>query len=227
MRIYRPIQPTTFIRRFRNLRDNRALKYWPTPIGRKTALLLEECGLEYRIHLIDISAGDQFKSGFLTFSPSNRTPAIIDTYPADGSDLITVSVYGAILLYRGEKTGNFLPTDVRGIKTVTEWLTWMMGGMGPMAGQNHHFAVYAPEKLPYAIDRYVNDTNRLYGGVNRSLDGHNFISGNDYSISDLAAYPWVVPRQRQQQNIDDFPNLQALLPVDPSSAGKYPSVRQG
>jgi GST-like protein len=183
------------------------LYYWPTPNGHKITLFLEEAGLEYRIHPVDISAGDQFKPEFLAFSPNNRMPAIIDTAPADGGEPITVFESGAILLYLAEKTGQFLPTDVRGKKTVTEWLMWQMGGLGPMAGQNHHFGVYAPEKLPYAINRYVNETNRLYGVLNRRLEGRTFIAGEHLSIADMAAYPWVVPWQRQQQNLDDFPNL--------------------
>jgi GSH-dependent disulfide-bond oxidoreductase len=187
------------------------LYYWPTPNGHKITLFLEEAGLDYRIHPVDISAGDQFKPEFLTFSPNNRMPAIIDTAPADGGEPITVFESGAILLYLAEKTGQFLPTDVRGKKAVTEWLMWQMGGLGPMAGQNHHFGVYAPEKLSYAITRYVNETNRLYGVLNRQLEGREFITGDEYSIADMAAYPWVVPWQRQQQNLDDFPNVKRWL----------------
>ena len=183
------------------------LYYWPTPNGHKITLFLEEAGLEYRIHPVDISAGDQFKPEFLAFSPNNRMPAIIDTAPADGGEPITVFESGAILLYLAQKTGRFMPTDVRGQNTVTEWLMWQVGGLGPMAGQNHHFGVYAPEKLPYAIARYVNETNRLYGVLDRRLQGRDFITGTDYSVADMACYPWVVPWQRQQQNLDDFPNL--------------------
>lgn len=187
------------------------LYYWPTPNGHKITLFLEEAGLDYRIHPVDISAGDQFKPEFLSFSPNNRMPAIIDTAPADGGEAITVFESGAILLYLAEKTGQFMPGDVRGKKTVTEWLFWQMGGLGPMAGQNHHFGLYAPEKIPYAINRYVNETNRLYGVLDRQLAGHEFITGEHYSIADMAAYPWVVPWQNQQQNIDDFPNLKRWL----------------
>lgn len=183
------------------------LYYWPTPNGHKITLFLEESGLEYLIHPVDISAGDQFKPEFLAFSPNNRMPAIIDTNPADGGEPISVFESGAILLYLAEKVGKFLPTDMRGKKTATEWLMWQMGGLGPMAGQNHHFAIYAPEKIPYAITRYVNETSRLYGVLDRRLDGRTFIAGDDYSIADMAAYPWVVPWQRQQQNLDAFPNL--------------------
>jgi GST-like protein len=182
------------------------LYYWPTPNGHKITMFLEEAGLEYRIFPIDISAGDQFKPEFLAFSPNNRMPAIIDHAPSDGGEAITVFESGAILVYLAEKTGRFLSSDVRGRKTVLEWLFWQMGGLGPMAGQNHHFAIYAPEKLPYAINRYVNETNRLYGVLDRRLAGRDFLAG-DYSIADMAAYPWVVPYQRQGQNLDDTPNL--------------------
>ncbi|WP_297842869.1 glutathione S-transferase N-terminal domain-containing protein, partial [Pseudomonas sp.] len=154
------------------------LYYWPTPNGHKITLFLEEAGLAYNIHPVNISAGDQFKPEFLAFSPNNRMPAIIDTAPADGGEAITVFESGAILMYLAEKTGKFLPSDVRGRKTVTEWLFWQMGGLGPMAGQNHHFGLYAPEKIPYAINRYVNETNRLYGVLNRRLAGREFIGGD-------------------------------------------------
>jgi GST-like protein len=182
------------------------LYYWPTPNGHKITMFLEETGLDYKIFPVDISAGDQFKPEFLAFSPNNRMPAIIDHAPSDGGEAITVFESGAILVYLAEKTGRFLPSDVRGRKTVLEWLFWQMGGLGPMAGQNHHFAIYAPEKLPYAINRYVNETNRLYGVLDRRLAGRDFLAG-DYSIADMAAYPWVVPHKRQGQNLDDTPNL--------------------
>ncbi|MEJ1976147.1 MAG: glutathione binding-like protein [Acetobacteraceae bacterium] len=183
------------------------LYYWPTPNGHKVTLFLEETGLDYRIHPINISAGDQFKPDFLAFSPNNRMPAIIDTAPADKGEPVTVFESGAILLYLAEKTGQFLPEDVRGRKAVTEWLFWQMGGLGPMAGQNHHFSIYAPEKIPYAISRYVNETNRLYGVLDRRLVQHPYLAGAAYTIADMAAYPWVVPWKRQQQNLDDFPSL--------------------
>ncbi|ARP85697.1 glutathione binding-like protein [Bordetella genomosp. 9] len=183
------------------------LYYWPTPNGHKITMFLEEAGLDYNIHPVDISAGDQFKPEFLAFSPNNRMPAIIDTRPADGGEPITVFESGAILQYLAEKTGKFLPADVRGRKTVMEWLFWQMGGLGPMAGQNHHFGIYAPEKLPYAIDRYVRETNRLYGVLNRRLEGRTYIAGDEYTIADMASYPWIVPWKQQQQNLDDFPNL--------------------
>jgi GST-like protein len=183
------------------------LYYWPTPNGHKITMCLEEAALDYTIQPVNISAGDQFKPEFLAFSPNNRMPAIIDRAPAEGGEAITVFESGAILLYLAEKAGRFLPTDVRGRKSVTEWLFWQMGGLGPMAGQNHHFGVYAPEKIPYAITRYVDETNRLYGVMNRRLAERRYLAGEDYSIADMAAYPWVVPWKRQQQNLDDFVNL--------------------
>lgn len=183
------------------------LYYWPTPNGHKITMFLEEAGLDYTIHPVNISAGDQFKPEFLAFSPNNRMPAIIDRDPADGGEAVTVFESGAILLYLAEKTGRFLPADLRGRKTAMEWLFWQVGGLGPMAGQNHHFGVYAPEKIPYAINRYVNETNRLYGVMDRQLAVHPFLAGENYSIADMASYPWVVPWKRQQQNLDDFVNL--------------------
>jgi GSH-dependent disulfide-bond oxidoreductase len=179
------------------------LYYWPTPNGHKITMFLEEAGLDYTIHPVNISAGDQFKPEFLAFSPNNRMPAIIDRAPSDPGE-VTVFESGAILLYLAEKTGRFLPTDLRGRKTALEWLFWQMGGLGPMAGQNHHFGVYASEKIPYAINRYVNETNRLYGVMDRRLADRPFLGGEAYSIADMACYPWIVPWKRQQQNLDDF-----------------------
>jgi GST-like protein len=184
------------------------LYYWPTPNGHKITIFLEEAGLDYHIHPIDISAGDQFKPDFLRIAPNNRMPAIIDQHPADGGEPISVFESGAILVYLAEKTGRFLPSAPRERKTVLEWLMWQMGGLGPMAGQNHHFVQYAPERVPYAVDRYVNETNRLYGVLNRRLAGRDWIA-DDYSIADMAIYPWVVPHQRQLQDINDFAHLKA------------------
>ena len=183
------------------------LHYWPTPNGHKVTMFLEEAGLDYRILPVDISAGDQFKPEFLAISPNNRMPAIVDDQPPDGGPPLSVFESGAILLYLGEKTGRFLPRDLRGRTTVTEWLFWQVGGLGPMAGQNHHFVQYAPEKIAYAMDRYVNETNRLYGVLDRRLAGRAFIAGDDYTIADMACYPWIVPWTRQLQNLDDFANL--------------------
>ena len=183
------------------------LYYWPTPNGHKVTMLLEEVGVPYDIKPVDISAGDQFKPDFLKISPNNRMPAIVDLMPADGGAPIAVFESGAILLYLGEKTGRFLPTDLRRRTTVLEWLFWQVGGLGPMAGQNHHFAQYAPEQIRYAVDRYVKETNRLYGVLDHRLEGRAFIAGADYSVADMAAYPWIVPHKRQGQNLDDFPNV--------------------
>ena len=183
------------------------LYYWPTPNGHKITLFLEEAGVDYRIVPVEIGAGDQFKPEFLAFSPNNRMPAIMDTAPTDGGAPVSVFESGAILVYLAEKTGHFLPTDVRHRNTVLEWLFWQVGGLGPMAGQNHHFGHYAPEKLPYAIERYVKETNRLYGVLDRRLEKHSFLAGANYSIADMASYPWVVPWKRQQQDLDEFPSL--------------------
>jgi GSH-dependent disulfide-bond oxidoreductase len=183
------------------------LYYWPTPNGHKITMFLEAAELRYRIHPVDLGAGDQFKPEFLTVSPNNRMPAIIDTAPLDRGEPVTVFESGAILLYLAEKVKKFLPIDLRGRKTVLEWVFWQMAGLGPTAGQNHHFGQYATENIPYAIDRYVHETNRLYGVLDRRLAGRAFIAGDDYSIADMACYPWVVPWKRQQQNLDDFSNL--------------------
>ena len=182
------------------------LHYWPTPNGHKITIFLEETGTPYRILPVNIGAGDQFKRDFLKISPNNRMPAIVDTEPGDGRDPISVFESGAILVYLAEKTGRFLSKDLRGRFEVLQWLFWQMGGLGPMAGQNHHFTQYAPEKLPYAIDRYVNETSRLYAVLDKRLVNREFVAG-EYSIADMAAYPWVVPYERQKQNLDDFPNL--------------------
>ncbi len=183
------------------------LYYWPTPNGHKITIFLEEAGLDYRMHPVDISAGDQFKPAFLAFSPNNRMPAIIDQDPGDDRGPVTVFESGAILLYLAEKTGQLIPSDLRKRKTVLEWLMWQMGGLGPMAGQNHHFVQYAPEKIPYAINRYVNETNRLYGVLDHRLKDRDWVA-DDYSIADIAIYPWIVPHERQQQSLSDFPNLE-------------------
>jgi GSH-dependent disulfide-bond oxidoreductase len=182
------------------------LYYWPTPNGHKITIFLEEAELDYQIHPVNIGAGDQFKPDFLIIAPNNRMPAIIDQASQGGGEPISVFESGAILLYLAEKTGKFLPADIRGRIKVTEWLFWQMGGLGPMAGQNHHFGQYAPEKIPYAIDRYVKETNRLYGVLNRQLANAPYIAG-EYSIADMACYPWIVPYERQQQKLEDFPHL--------------------
>lgn len=183
------------------------LFYWPTPNGHKITMFLEEVGLEYTIHPVDISAGDQFKPEFLSISPNNRMPAIVDSEPGDGGEPISIFESGAILVYLAEKSHALLPATARERKTVFEWLFWQVGGLGPMAGQNHHFVQYAPEKIAYAIERYVKETNRLYGVLDRQLAGREFIAGDAYTIADIASYPWIVPWKRQQQDLDTFPNL--------------------
>jgi GST-like protein len=182
------------------------LYYWTTPNGHKIAIFLEEVGLDYAIKPVDINKGDQFAPEFLKISPNNRVPAIVDHQPADGGPPLAVFESGAILQYLAEKTGRFLPRDLRGRMEVMAWLFWQVGGLGPMLGQNHHFSHYAPEKIPYAIDRYVRETARLYGVLDRRLADREFMAG-DYSIADMASYPWIVPHQRQGQNLDDFTNV--------------------
>ncbi|MCU0837998.1 MAG: glutathione binding-like protein [Rhodospirillales bacterium] len=182
------------------------LFYWTTPNGHKVTIFLEEAEVEYRITPVNISEGAQFAPAFLAISPNNRIPAIIDHAPADGGAPVSVFESGAILLYLAEKTGRFLPAGLRDRVEVLQWLFWQMGGLGPMAGQNHHFKQYAPEKLPYAIDRYVKETARLYGVLDRRLAGREFIAG-DYSIADMASYPWIVPHRRQGLRLEDFPNV--------------------
>jgi len=182
------------------------LYYWTTPNGHKITIFLEEAGLPYRIIPVNLGKGEQFKPGFLRHAPNNRMPAIIDKDPTDGGEPISIFESGAILQYLAEKTGCFMPKDVRGRFEVMQWLFWQMAGLGPMAGQNHHFSQYAPQRIPYAIDRYVKETNRLYGVLDRRLARREFIAG-DYSIADMASYPWVVPYERQGQDLDDFPHL--------------------
>ena len=183
------------------------LHYWPTPNGHKITLFLEEAGVEYRIVPVNIGSGEQFQPDFLKIAPNNRMPAIVDHDPVGGGDPIAIFESGAILLYLADKYGKFIGTDLRTRTETVQWLMWQMGGLGPMLGQNHHFNMYAPEKIPYAIDRYVNETNRLYGVLNRRLEGRDFITGS-YSIADMASYPWIVPYERQGQRLEDFPNLQ-------------------
>jgi GST-like protein len=184
------------------------LHYWPTPNGHKITMFLEETGTPYQIVPVNIGAGDQFKPDFLRISPNNRMPAIVDRAPADGGEPVSVFESGAILLYLAEKTGRLLSREPRARLQTLEWLFWQVGGLGPMAGQNSHFVAYAPEKIPYAIDRYVNEVNRLYGVLNRQLAQHEFVSGPELSIADLAIYPWVVPWERQRQQLGDFAHLQ-------------------
>jgi GST-like protein len=199
------------------------LYYWTTPNGHKIAMFLEEAELGYTIVPVNISAGAQFKREFLAIAPNNRIPAIVDHAPAGGRGPISIFESGAILLYLAEKTGKFIADDVGGRADVLQWLFWQMGGLGPMAGQNHHFKQYAPEKIPYAIDRYVNETNRLYGVLNKRLSDRAFVAGS-YSIADMASYPWIVPHERQGQNLDHFPHLKRWyheIAVRPATVRAY------
>lgn len=182
------------------------LYYWTTPNGHKVTIFLEESGLPYEIKPINIATGEQFEPEFLKISPNNKIPAIVDHDPADGGEPISIFESGAILQYLAEKSGKFLPNNLRDRVLTMQWLFWQMAGLGPMLGQNHHFVGYAPEKIPYAIERYVKETERLYGVLDEQLANREFIAGN-YSIADMATYPWIIPYERQQQNIDDFPNV--------------------
>jgi GST-like protein len=179
---------------------------WATPNGHKVHIMLEECGLPYRVHAVNIGAGEQFDPAFLAISPNNKIPAIVDS---DGPDGQPISLFesGAILLYLAAKTGRFLPEDVRGRYEVLQWLMFQMGGVGPMLGQAHHFRIYAPEKLPYAVDRYTNEARRLYGVMDKRLAKSKYLGGNAYSIADIAVFPWL--RSWKNQGIDwaDYPLL--------------------
>ncbi len=182
------------------------LYYWTTPNGHKITIYLAETGLPYNLKPINIAAGEQFAPEFLAIAPNNRIPAIVDHEPADGGAPLSLFESGAILLYLAEKTGKLMQSDLRARTETLQWLFWQMGGLGPMAGQNHHFSQYAPEKIPYAIDRYVAETSRLYGVMNERLETREFLAG-DYSIADIACYPWIVPYQRQGQDLAEFPHL--------------------
>jgi GSH-dependent disulfide-bond oxidoreductase len=182
------------------------LYYWTTPNGHKITIFLEETGLRYRIVPVNIGTGEQFRPDFLRISPNNRIPAIVDREPAEKGPPVSVFESGSILVYLAEKTRSFMPHDLRGRTETLNWVFWQMAGLGPMAGQNHHFSNYAPEKLPYAVDRYVRETNRLYAVLDRRLADRTFVAG-DYSIADMAIYPWIVPYKAQSQNLDEFPHL--------------------
>ncbi|MFC4726636.1 glutathione S-transferase N-terminal domain-containing protein [Coralloluteibacterium thermophilus] len=183
------------------------LYYWPTPNGHKITLFLEEAGLPYTIRPVNIGAGEQFRPEFLAFSPNNRMPAIVDGAPADGGAPQTVFESGAILLYLAEKTGRFLPASPRGRIETLEWLFWQMAGLGPMTGQYGHFNVYAPEKIPYAIERYGREAQRLLGVLDRRLAGRAFIAGDEYTIADMACYPWVDPYAGAPMDMTPFPEV--------------------
>ena len=204
------------------------LFYWPTPNGHKITIMLEELGMEYKIMPVNIGKGDQFQPDFLKIAPNNRMPAIIDYDPADGEESLSLFESGCILEYLADKTGRFLPQDSRGKFKTLQWLYWQMGGLGPMLGQNHHFSAYAGEKIPYAIERYVKETSRLYQVIENRLKNAEYLGG-EYSIADMAAYPWIVPHERQGQNLEDFPRLKAWfhqIQERPSVVRAYEAAEQ-
>lgn len=183
------------------------LYYWTTPNGHKLTIFLEEAGLPYQIIPINIGKGEQFQPEFLKIAPNNRIPAMVDHKPAGADKPVSIFESGAMLLYLADKTKRFIAQDTAGRAEVLQWLFWQMGGLGPMLGQNHHFTQYAPEKIEYAINRYVNETARLYAVLDKRLADRAFVAG-EYSIADMACYPWIVPHERQRQKLEDFPNLQ-------------------
>jgi GST-like protein len=195
---------------------------WPTPNGHKVHIMLEECGLAYRAIPVDIGAGDQFKPDFLAISPNNKIPAIVDP---DGPDGRPISLFesGAILLYLAAKTGRFLPADVRGRYDALQWLMFQMGGVGPMLGQAHHFRIYAPEKIEYAVNRYTNEARRLYGVMDKRLGESEYIAGAEYGIADIAIFPWL--RSWKNQGIDwaDYPRLKRWF----DEIAARPAVQRG
>ncbi len=195
---------------------------WPTPNGHKVHIMLEECGLEYKVHPINIGAGDQFGEAFLKISPNNKIPAIIDP---DGPDGQSISLFesGAILLYLAGKTGKFLPEDVRGKYEALQWLMFQMGGVGPMLGQAHHFRIYAPEKIEYAVNRYTNEAKRLYGVIDTQLSRHEWLAGDQYTIADIATFPWLRSWQNQGVELDDYPNLKRWF----NTIAERPAVKRG
>jgi GST-like protein len=197
------------------------LHYWPTPNGWKISIMLEECGLPYTVHPVNIAAGDQFKPDFLAISPNNKMPAIVDPDGPGGAP-IAVFESGAILQYLGRKTGRFYPAEERARVEVDQWLMWQMGGFGPMLGQAHHFRIYAPEPVPYAVDRYTNEANRLYGVLDRRLESREFVAG-EYSIADMAIVSWARLWERQGQSIDDFPHVKRWL----ETVQARPAVQRG
>ena len=199
------------------------LHYWTTPNGHKITMFLEETGLKYKIFPVVIGKGDQFKPEFLKIAPNNRIPAMVDHEPNGGGKPVSIFESGAMLLYLAEKTGKFIPADLHGRYDVIQWTFWQMGGLGPMAGQNHHFNVYAQEKIKYAIDRYVNETNRLYGVLNMRLRDRRYIAGDEFTIADIISYPWTVGWQAQGQDIDEFKHFKRWF----DEVGAKPGVQRG
>ncbi|MBY0413901.1 MAG: glutathione S-transferase N-terminal domain-containing protein [Bdellovibrionales bacterium] len=183
------------------------LHYWTTPNGHKITIFLEESGVPYNIHPVNIMKNEQFNPDFLTIAPNNRIPAIVDHSPIDNMGPLSLFESGAILWYLAEKNKKFIPQDTRLKAEVSQWLFWQMSGLGPMAGQNHHFNKYAPEKIPYAMERYIKETSRLYGVLNKQLEGRDWVAAGEYTIADMAIYPWIVPYEMQSQKLSDYPNL--------------------
>ena len=207
------------------------LHYWPTPNGHKIRLFLEEAGMKYRLVPVDIGKGEQFQPEFLSISPNNRIPAIVDHKPSMGGGPLALFESGAILMYLAEKSGRFMPVDERAWYDALQWLFWQVAGLGPMAGQAGHFRVYAPEQVPYGIDRYTREVNRLYGVLDRRLEGREFIAGGRYSIADMAVYPWIVLHEAHGQALGDFPDLarwHAAIAARPATVRVYgdPAVAQ-
>lgn len=202
------------------------LYFWPTPNGLKLKLFLEEATLPYRAIPVDIGKGEQHRPEFLKVSPNNKIPALVDHDPPDRGAPLSLFESGAMLLYLAEKSGKFIPADVRGRAEVLQWLFWQVGGLGPMAGQNGHFRVYAPTEIAYAIERYTKEVNRLYGVMNQRLADREFLAGS-YSIADIACYPWIVPHQPQGQNLEDFPHLKrwfGVIAARPATMRTYQGV---
>lgn len=195
---------------------------WPTPNGWKIHIMLEECGLEYRAHAVNIGEGEQHQPEFLAISPNNRIPAIVDQDGPGGKPL-SVFESGAILIYLAEKTGKFYSANLRDQTQINQWLMWQMGGVGPMLGQNHHFVKYAPEEIPYAQTRYINETRRLYGVADRQLADNEYLAGGQYSIADVACYGWMSLWEGQKQDITEFPNVARWL----DALSQRPGVQRG
>lgn len=204
------------------------LYFSATPNGLKIKLFLEETGLPYKVIPVSLSKGEQFKPAFLAISPNNKIPAIVDPEPKGGGAPIPIFESGAILIYLAEKTGRFLPVEPRGRIEVLKWLFWQVGGLGPMAGQAGHFRAYAPEPVPYAIERYTKEVNRLYGVLDKQLAQHEYVAG-DYSIADMAIYPWIVPHKPHGQALEDFPQLKrwfAAVKARPAVVKTYEGVEE-
>lgn len=187
------------------------LYYWPTPNGHKITIFLEEANIPYKIHPVNIGKDEQFEPSFLKISPNNKIPAIVDHAPAFGGGEFSLFESGAILWYLAEKAQKFIPEEKREKAIVSQWLFWQMGGLGPMLGQNHHFNQFAKEDIPYAKERYTNESARLYGVLNKQLEGKEFVTGDNYTIADMAIYPWVALHEMQKQNIDDFPEVKRWI----------------